>query len=153
MRLKRTLGIAAVAVAAVAAGLAPAGAHSIKKNGIEVVHPWTRETDQPATEVYFKIKNAGAKAERLVGASSPDAEKVELRQPSASDKDATTALDAVTVPAKGESELTSSTVRLVVTGLKKKLDAYGRMPLTLQFERAGKMAVEVMVEEAAESAH
>src|SRR5712692_6740688 len=74
--------VACVLLAAAIA--APAAlAHSDKKNGLEIVHPWTFATTDAGgtTRVFMKIKNLTGAPERLVGASTATAAKTELREP------------------------------------------------------------------------
>jgi copper(I)-binding protein len=52
------------------------------------------------------------------------------------------------VPAKGELILKSAGPHIALGGLRKPLNAYGTVPMSLVFERAGKMDIEVMVEAA-----
>jgi hypothetical protein len=61
---------------------APAAAHSNKKNGLEIVHPWTPASakDAAAARVFMTVRNAGGGPDRLVSASTPRAEKVELNE-------------------------------------------------------------------------
>ena len=144
----------AIALLLLAVALAPpaALAHSHKKKALEVVHPWT-----PAMVgerivnilVYMKLKNAGKDAERLLGASTPLADKVEIIEPKA--HDGTTMpmpASALSIPAGGSLELNPKGPRLLLSGFKKRLGAYDSFELTLVFERSGELVVEVMVEEA-----
>ena len=45
-------------------------------------------------------------------------------------------------------QLTAKGPHLALTGLKQRLDAYDSFKLTLVFEKAGRMVVDVMIEEA-----
>lgn len=132
-----------------AVALAPpaALAHSHKKKGVEVVHPWTHATsDKGATvRVFMKIKNLGSAPERLVGASTPAAAKAELQEPAGT---SSKPVAAVAIGPGKDTELTGNGVHLVLTGVKKRLDAYDSFKLTLVFEKAGRMVVDVAVEEA-----
>jgi periplasmic copper chaperone A len=128
-------------------------AHSHKKNSLEVVHPWTpamvEERKIVNVAVYMKVKNAGKSAERLLSATTPLAEKVELIE--LKDQGSTklpTAASALTIPAGGSLEMSPDGPRLLLSGFKKKLDAYDSFELTLEFEKAGQLVVEVVVEEA-----
>jgi copper(I)-binding protein len=59
-------------------------AHSIKQKGFEIVHPWCFETSDPSIKtaaVYMVIRNETRKHDRLLGATSSIANKVELLQP------------------------------------------------------------------------
>jgi periplasmic copper chaperone A len=137
-----------------AVALAPpaAMAHSHKKKGLEIVHPWTPamvEANVANITVYMKLKNSGKAPERLLSATTLLADKVELIEPKVQGSmTLPTVTTALSVPAGGELVLSSSGPRLLLSGIKKRLDAYDTFKLTLVFEKAGRMEVEVMVEEA-----
>jgi copper(I)-binding protein len=137
-----------------AVALAPPAvmAHSHKKKALEIVHPWTPamvEANVANIPVYMKLKNGGGAPERLLSATTPLADKVELIEPKAQGSVMLpTLVEAVSVPAGGELVLSSNGPRLLLSGFKKRLNAHDSFMLTLVFEKAGRMEVEVMVEEA-----
>jgi copper(I)-binding protein len=140
-----------VAVLLLAVALAPpaAWAHSHKKKGVEVVHPWTPATSEKGsgtTRVFMKIKNLSGAPDRLVAASTPAAAKAELQEP-AGDGAGKPVAAVVIAPGK-DVQLTRAGPHLVLTGVNKRLDAYDSFKLTLIFERAGPMVVDVAIEEA-----
>lgn len=136
------------------ASLAPPAAlsHSHKKKGLEIIHPWTPamlHKEARTTQVYMTIKNRGRTADRLLSASTPAAEKTEMRQPSSSDPGSETKPAAAPSIAAGKDlDLSRKGPRLVLTGVKRQLHAYDEFKMTLVFEKAGRMVVDVMVEEA-----
>ena len=137
-----------------AVALAPpaAMAHSHKKKGLEIVHPWTPamvEANVANIPVYMKLKNGGGAPERLLSATTPLADKVELIEPKAQGSVMLpTVVPALSVPAGGELVLSTDGPHLLLGGVKKRLNAYDSFKITLVFEKAGQMEVEVMVEEA-----
>jgi periplasmic copper chaperone A len=135
--------IAGLMAAMLALGFADAAsAHGYKRKNIEIVHPWTADKPQPGGRdaiVSMDIKNAGASADRLVGATSAIAERVELATGSAA--------KAIEVAPRGRVDLTAKTQHLRLVGLKKRLTAYDTLPVTLVFERAGRIRIDVLVEE------
>lgn len=131
-----------------AVALAPpaALAHSHKKKGVEVVHPWTTATSSGGTtRVFMKIKNLAGTPEQLVGASTAAAAKTELLETAG---DASQPMAVVVIGPGKDVQLIPNGPHLVLTGLKMRLDAYDSFKLTLVFEKAGRMVVDVMVEEA-----
>lgn len=144
-----------IALLLLAAALVPPAvrAHSHKKKSLEVVHPWTTAMAEERVvnvAVYMKLKNEGRAAERLLRASTPHADKVELIEPKVVDGvKLPTPSQSFTIPARGELVLAPDGPRLLLSGFKRRLDAYDSFTLTLTFERTGRMVVEVMVEEAA----
>lgn len=122
-----------------------ASAHSHKKKGLELIHPWTRATvDKSDTTVLVSmtIKNVGP-SDRLLSASTPLADAVEIRAPR-SDKP----LPSVAIGSGKRVELKRDGPHLELTGFKRQLDAYETFAMTLVFEKAGSVVIEVMVEEA-----
>jgi copper(I)-binding protein len=123
-----------------------ASAHSHKKGELEIVHPWTRATaDKSDTTVLVSmtIKNRSGATERLLRASTPLAAGVAIRQPGNPN-----ALAAVVIGSGKDVDLKRDGPHLELTGFKKRLDAYESFAMTLVFEKAGSVVVEVMVEEA-----
>jgi periplasmic copper chaperone A len=148
--MRKWLMIAAAAVWCCHA--ADVGAHSHRQKGFEIVHPWCFATVDAAattTAVYMLIKNRGRRPDRLIGATSPNARTIELRAPAASSGDGTRVVAAVALPRGREVALKRNGPHLVLSGLDKPLSPYESFPMTLIFKRAGKIDIEVLVEEAA----
>jgi copper(I)-binding protein len=61
-------------------------AHSHKQKGLEIVHPWCFATNASvkATAVNMLIRNRTKRPDRLIGATSTSAQKIEIRQPTSS---------------------------------------------------------------------
>jgi copper(I)-binding protein len=139
-----------------AAFVAPAAAHSHKKRNLVIVHPWTPET--PAKEattarVFMTIENGGRAPDRLLSASTPRADKVELAAGGhAAGKDGKPAAPFSIAPGKA-LVLDAKGRHLVLSGLKKAFHAYDDFELTLVFEKAGRVVVDVIVEEEAGHDH
>lgn len=125
-----------------------AHAHSHKLKTLEIVHPWCLETDDIGKPVVVSmtIKNAGGKPDRLLRASAAGAAKTELR--AGVPPDAEGGIIASIPVGRGAVDLKRGGPHILLTGVKKPLGAYDSFLMTLTFERAGKVEVEVMVEEA-----
>lgn len=135
-----------------AAAFAPpaAMAHSHKRKGLEIVHPWTFASAGTGgvVQVCMKIKNTSGAPDRLLGATTSAAAKVELRAPEGDVAGRSTRpLSAIAIPAGKDIELMRKGSHLLLTGVKRRLDAYDTFKLTLVFAKAGRVVVEVMVEE------
>lgn len=144
------LGAGLTALLLAAAIVPPAAAHSHKKKGLEIVHPWTPETvqkDAATARVFMTIKNRGRAPDRLVSASTPRADKVELAAVEDAAKDGTSAAPFSIAPGKA-LVLHAKGPHLVLTGVKKAFHAYDDFQLTLVFEKVGRIVVDVVVEEA-----
>jgi periplasmic copper chaperone A len=140
----KVLALAATMVLAASA----AQAHSHKLKRLEIVHPWCIEIEDTAKPVVVSmtIKNAGSKPDRLLRASASNAAKTELR--AGAPPDAEGGVIASIPVGRGEVNLKRGGPHILLTGVKKPLGAYDSFLMTLTFERAGKVEVEVMVEEA-----
>ena len=133
-----------------AVALAPpaATAHSHNKKGLEIVHPWTpATTEKTAADTGVREDQEQRRpiaAPRLPTpwhGVAPTNPSVPTRQPCRSPPSSS-------VPA-GDVELVRNGPHLLLSGVKKRLNAYDSFKLTLVFEKAGTMVVEVAVEEAA----
>lgn len=120
-----------------------AQAHSHKFKSLEIVHPWCWETEAATktVAVYMTVRNSSRRADRLVRATASIADKAELRAPG-DDKPAKS-FDAK----PGELILKRDGPHILLTGVKRQLSPYDAFVMTLTFERAGKVEVEVQVEE------
>ena len=127
-----------------------AQAHSHKLKKLEIVHPWCIETGDTAKPVIVSmtIRNAGGRADKLLGATTSMAAKTELREAGAAPDTDGKAIRSVAVGSRGEVNLKRGGPHILLTGMKKQLSPYDSFFMTLAFEKAGKVEVEVMVEEA-----
>jgi len=140
--------IKALALATAMVLLASAAhAHSHKLKTLEIVHPWCIETEDITKPVVVSmtIRNAGAKPDRLLRASASSAAKTELR--AGVPPDAEGGVIAAIPVGRGEVNLKRGGPHILLTGVKKPLGAYDSFLMTLTFARAGKVEVEVVVEE------
>ena len=100
---------------------------------------------------WLTIRNSGD-ADRLLGAESPAAERVELH--THIHKDGVMMMrrvEGIDVPAGGEAVLESGRDHLMLFGLKARLVPGDMFPLTLLFEKAGPVTVEMRVAPLAET--
>lgn len=145
---KRIFGPLAVLIAlTVAATVVPA--HEYKIAGIEIGHPWSRPTPPTATVGvgYLSLKNGGTTDDRLVEAASPAAERVELHASVMKNGVMTMRhLPAIEVQAGRSVSLEPGGIHLMLTGLRQPLKDGMRVPVTLTFERAGSVEVELAVQ-------
>ena len=141
--LIRTLSLAALLACAM-----PSFAHEYKAGELTIDHPWARELppNAPAGAAFFTVRNAGA-ADRLIGASTPQAQKSELHTHTHADgMMKMQQVQAVDIPAKGEARFQPGGNHVMLFGMSKPLKAGEQFPLTLEFEKAGKVEVQVKVE-------
>ena len=144
--LRRTsFGIALLALTALSV---PDFAHAAGPIGIE--NAWTRATAaaQSVGGGFMTIVNAGKADDRLVSASSPVAAEVQIHDMKMEEgvmrmRQLTGGLG---VPAGARVELKPRSLHLMFMQLKAPLVAGQTVPVTLQFEKAGSVAVQFRVE-------
>jgi copper(I)-binding protein len=116
-----------------------------------VMDPWARPTVavQKTGAAYLTLHNAGETDDRLTGARSAVAEKVSLHESSidAAGIARMRPVAAIDAPAGGMVELTPGGVHLMLEALREPLEKGSSFPLTLVFEKAGEVTVEVRVED------
>ena len=129
-------------------------AHGYQAGSLQIAHPWARITvpGQSAGGAFFSVQNTGA-ADRLLGASSPAAERVELHTMAMEgDVMRMREVKAIELPAGRTVDLQpSASFHLMMMGLKAPLKQGDKVPLTLRFEKAGEVTVELKVEAATPS--
>lgn len=131
----------------VAGGLAQA--HSYEAGAIHIDHPWSRAMPPtaPAAAAYFVLQNTGAEADRLLGASTPVAGKAELHEHA--HVDGLMKMHHVPVVDIGPGEqvdFVPGGYHVMLFELSRQMQAGERFPLTLRFEKAGEVTVEVAVQ-------
>ncbi|MCY1267821.1 Copper chaperone PCu(A)C [compost metagenome] len=148
MKLTKALLLAAL--------LTPAwyvAAHEYDAGDLHIEHPWSREMPPtaPTAAAYFVVHNKGQAADRLLGVDTPAAGKAELHehvhvgelmkmQP---------VQDGVAIPAGGAATFAPGGYHVMLFDLKQQYRDGQRFPLTLHFEKAGDVQVEVAVQKQA----
>ena len=114
---------------------------------ITVQDAWARATP-PGAKIaagYLVIRNGGG-ADRLLGASSPAAERVETHTTRRDgDISRMREVKGYEVPARGTLELKPAGSHLMLVNIKAPLKEGTTVPLTLKFERAGEVKTELQV--------
>lgn len=135
-----------------------AQAHDYSAGQIHIDHPWSREMppSAPNAAAFFVLHNRG-EADRLVSASSPQAQKTEIHEHVHQDGlMKMQQVQGVEVPAGGEVKFVPMGYHVMLFGVQQQLKNGERFPLTLRFEKSGEVQVEVAVQKdapAAEHAH
>jgi hypothetical protein len=123
------------------------GAQAATPPPIAVLHPWSRATPPGVTVGvgYLEIVNNGP-ADRLVGVSSPFAERVEIHD-SALQGGMMVMREITDLPiaARSRTVFAPTHLHLMLVGLKTPLVAEARVPVTLVFKHAGGVTVELLV--------
>ena len=123
-----------------------AHAHSAHIGALEIHHPWIAPTSAATRtgSVMAWIENNGDQADRIISASTPIAETALVQ-----DGQGQAGID---LPAKKTVKFALDGARIILQGLTRTLDEYDTFKLTLVFERAGPLTLEVHVDDKASSA-
>jgi copper(I)-binding protein len=143
--LRRSL----LAACAAALGL-PAAAQDATAGDMRIALPWTRAAGANANGAGFMaLHNAGTQPDRLLSAASPAARVVELHTHiREGDVMRMRPVQDIPVPAGATVELRPGGLHIMLVGLAAPLRQGERVPLTLRFERAGEVQVELVVQAA-----
>lgn len=136
-----TLGSMGLIASALAADVAKVGE-------ITIHEPWARASlgAAPNSAAYMTLEIAGDQPDRLVGGSSPAAERVELHtHVMEGDVARMRSVDAIEVVPGQPTVLEPGGLHLMLSGLTRKLEAGSSVPLTLVFEHAGEVTLDVPV--------
>jgi periplasmic copper chaperone A len=140
------------AIVGLVLALLPASAlgHDYKLGALEIGQPWARATapTAPAGGGYLTITNRGTTPDRLVSTSSPAADKVQIHEMKMDGnimrmREVEHGLD---IAPGATVTLAPGSLHLMMMGLKGPLKQGTRVPLTLTFEKAGTIDVELAVE-------
>lgn len=145
--MKRLLVAFVLALALPAPGLAVA--HDYSHGSLGIIHPWARFTapGAPNGAVYLVIENTGAETDRLVGAATPRAEKVEFHATGMDGEVMTMhTREAIEIKPKEIVAFEPGGLHIMLFKLKSPLVEGEKFPLTLRFEKAGEVMVDVLVE-------
>ncbi len=149
--LRATL-VVGVSLAASAVSFTPAAAHDFRAGDLHIGHPWTRAVAAraPTAAGYMTIRNAGSAPDRLIGAETPQAGRVELHEMSMTDgiMRMRPVPGGIALPPGQEVRLAPGGLHLMLIGPQGGFAQGARVPLTLVFERAGRVEVELAVEAA-----
>jgi periplasmic copper chaperone A len=147
----RKLTLAAIACVAFASSLvAPARADEVKAGDLVITQAWTRATPKGAKigGGYLTIENKGTTPDRLIGGSAEIAGSVQVHEMSM-DKGVMKMrpLENGLAIEPGKSvKLAPGGYHLMMMDLKSPLKKGDKLPITLEFETAGKVQVSLDVE-------
>ncbi len=127
----------------------PVLAHDVKVGDLVIMEPWARATiGQVKTgAVYLTVNNHGAAGDRLLAVSTPVAAMAHLHS---NIVDAGVMkmrpVEAIDIEAKGSTTLEPGGVHVMLMGVRNPLEEGDVFPMTLTFETAGSVDVEVHVQ-------
>ncbi len=138
----RFRAISVALVVALAGGNVPAPAHAITVGTLTVTGPWTTATPPgaPTTGGYVTIANTGKEPDRLIAVSSPLAaigmlHEMAMRNGIASMR----MVRAIDIPAGKTVTLAPTGLHVMFEALKQPLKVGDTLPVTLTFEKAGRI--------------
>jgi len=124
-------------------------AQDYKLGTLQISQPWARATpaSAPAGGGFLKITNTGTAPDRLVSASSPAADIVQVHEMKmdGSVMRMREVEKGLEIPAGGTVTLAPGGFHLMMMGLKGPLKQGTHVPVTLVFEKAGKIEIELSV--------
>jgi periplasmic copper chaperone A len=137
-------------VAALIAFGTPALAQGTGSATITVEQPWARATPAGARTgaVYMTLENKSGTADRLTGASSSVADKLQIHEMKVENgvMQMNELAGGLPIPAGGSVVLKPGSYHVMMIGLKKPLKAGATFPLTLTFENAGNISLTVPIQ-------
>jgi len=128
--------------------LSTAAAQDTKIGDLLIASPWARATPgaAPTGAVYLRIENHGADGDKLVAAATPIADRVMLHTHVVENGVAQMRpVDGIDVAAGATAELKPGGFHIMLMDLHQPLRKSDVFPLTLTFEHAGKVEVQVYV--------
>ena len=130
---------------------AAAQAHEYKLGDLLIDHPWARASigKAPNGAAYMTITTGSQDADLLVGVASAVAERVELHTHlNENGVMKMRPVEAIEVAPGEPALLEPGGLHVMLIGLKAPLVAGESFPMTLEFQRRGRIEVEVKIEEA-----
>ena len=129
--------------------------HQQAAESLTVSGAWSRAMPPsvPTGAAYFTLNNSGNQQDRLIGAQTPRAGKTELHtHVHQGDMMRMEQIESVEIPAGGQAEFKPGGNHVMMFELKEPLAAGDTFPLTLIFEHAGEVVVDVVIQEDAPQA-
>lgn len=129
----------------------PSVAHDYSSGDLHVQHPWSRALPPvaPTGATYLTIENRGEQSDTLVSVHTPIAGHTELHEHvHENDVMKMQRIDSVEIAPGQAVEFSPGGHHVMLFDLRQPLVAGQRYPMTLVFERAGELEVEVDVSEA-----
>jgi copper(I)-binding protein len=150
---RRRLLLLTLAGSAVSLQTPSVEAHDFRLGPLRIEHPYATPTPPGAVNgaAYLRaLRNSGDQPDRLIGASTPVAQAVEIHRSvvDAQNVMRMRAVDGIALPPRAEIRLRhGGDHHLMLIDLKQPLKVGDRFPLTLRFERAGEREVTVWVQQ------
>lgn len=132
----------------------PASAHEVGVGDLVLHHAWSRASlgNSSNGAVYITIENRGTEAERLLSATTWIASDVMIHETIMNGDVASMQMADSLAIAPGEVlKLQPNGTHIMLLGLSQKLIEGETFPLTLTFEKAGEVTLDILIESATET--
>ena len=133
-------------------GVSPlASGHGYQLGDLKIIHPWAMPTAASmhggaGGMGFFIVRTAGQNADKLLSVSAAITQKIEIHQYLKGAQPAMQHTESLDIPASADMRLEPGGSHLMFMGLEKPLVEGDHFPITLQFERSGKITVDMMVQ-------
>src|ERR1700749_1900760 len=128
----------------------PARAEDVKAGDLVISQAWSRATPNGAKSGagYFTIENKGTTADKLIGVTGDVSSRIEVHEMSMNNgvMKMRPVEGGVTIDPGKTVKLAPNGYHLMIMDLKSPLKQGDKLPLTLQFEKAGKISVTLDVQ-------
>lgn len=125
-------------------------ARDFDAGSLHIANPHARPTiaDRPMSAAYFTVENRGKTADRLLGASSPAAQSIEVHSMAMEGTvmKMREVQDVMIKPGETVALEPGKNYHLMLLGLRQPLKPGDAFPLILKFEKAGNVDVSVIVD-------
>jgi len=140
--------LAVAAILVIPAGTLPASAQQV--GDLKIEKPWSRATpgNSKIGAGYFTVTNTGSTPDTLVSAATANSDHVEIHEMAMKDGVMTMrpVAKGVTIAPGKSVNFAPGGYHLMLMGLKAPLKQGDKVPVTLQFEKAGKVGVTLDVQ-------
>ncbi|WP_411820456.1 copper chaperone PCu(A)C [Hyphococcus formosus] len=131
---------------------ATALSHEFTKAGLLVEHPWARPTHAKSVPaaIYFNVVNKGEGDDRLLSVKSARAKAVEIHHTEVDENNIARMRPlkgGLAIPAGETISMETGGFHVMLIGLDAPLKKDERFPVVLNFEKAGEVTVEILVED------
>ena len=150
-RLTSAFTVSAFIVVLAAIYASPTSAQTVKSGDLVLAHAWARATPGGAKVGggYITIENKGATADKLIDGSSPAAGKVEIHEMAVNNgvMKMRPLKEGLPIPAGQSVKLAPGGYHIMLMELKGPLKKGDKVPVTLNFEKAGAVNVTLDVQD------
>lgn len=128
----------------------PVLAHDYAIGGLKIDHPWARPAVSGAVTGagYLILTNTGKTADRLTGGTTPVASTLEIHEMSMTDgvMRMRPLANGLSIAPGQVVELKPGSYHIMLIGLKRPLNLGDKVPVTLRFEKAGSLKLDLVVQ-------